>query len=310
MGALISSPTPPPTERNLGDQTGKVFIVTGATSGYGLRLVRILYQHNGKVYLAARNAGKAQQVIEDMKRDFPESRGQLHFLHLNLSDLSTIKGSAEEFLSKESQLHVLWNNAGVMVPPQGSKTQQGYELQLGTNNLGPFLLTKLLYPALAKTAAVSPANTVRVVWVSSSAVSIAPKPAVDFSNMDYHRDEGAWTKYARSKAGNVLQAAELARRSRKDGVVSVTLDPGVAATELQRTMPWWMSALVKLLGQKPEIGAYTQLYAGLQPDLDCHKADTWIVPPGKLAPGRKDLFDADLGRKYWEWNEEQISPYM
>jgi retinol dehydrogenase-12 len=91
----------------------------------------------------------------------------------------------------------------------------------------------------------------------------------------------------------------------------------------------FLTPLQKLLGQKPEIGAYTQLYAGLQSDLDCHKADTWsksrvvpvqlvvefltclqVVPPGKLAPGRKDLFDADLGRKYWEWNEEQISPYM
>ncbi|GFF95092.1 hypothetical protein IFM53868_07846 [Aspergillus udagawae] len=289
MGALISSQTPPLTERNLGDQTGKVFAVTGATSGNGLRLVRILYQHNGKVYLAARNASKAQQVIEDMKRDFPESRGQLHFLHLELSDLSTIKGSVEEFLSKESQLHVLWNNAGVMVPPQGSKTQQGYELQLGTNNLGPFPLIRLLYPALAKTAAVSPANTVRVVWVSSSAVSLAPKPAVDFSNMDYH---------VMKEPGQNTQGAKQ------------SLDPGVAATELQRTMPWWMSMLVKLVGQKPEIGAYIQLCAGLQFDLDCHKPDTWIVPPGKRAPGRKDLFDAALGHKYWEWNEEQIRPYL
>jgi hypothetical protein len=83
------------------------------------------------------------------------------------------------------------------------------------------------------------------------------------------------------------------------------------------------------VGQKPEIGVYTQLRAGLQFDLDCHKPDTWskfrvihvelvmefltclqVVPPGKLAPGRKDLFDAALGHKYWEWNEEQICPYL
>lgn len=255
-----------------------MFIVTGATSGYGLHLASILYQHNGKVYVAARNALKAQQVIEDIKRSFPGSQGQLHYLHLELSDLSTIKKSAEEFLCKESQLHVLWNNAGVMIPPQGSKTSQGYELQLGTNNFGPFLFTKLLYPTLAKTAAVSPTNEVRVVWVSSSAVSIAPKPAIDFSNLNYQRDEGPWTKYARSKAGNVLQAAELSRRSRKDGVVSVvgflikmcevntysnsyqTLDPGTAVTDLQRTMSWWLRGVVVSFGSVTALTYFDAFY--------------------------------------------------
>ena len=66
-----------------------------------------------------------------MKTNFPDSKGELVFLHLDLDDLSTIKKSAEEFLSKEQKLDVLWNNAGVMVPPQGSKTKQGYEMQLG-----------------------------------------------------------------------------------------------------------------------------------------------------------------------------------
>jgi retinol dehydrogenase-12 len=76
----------------------------------------------------------------------------LAFLRLDLADLTTIKASAEEFLSKETKLHVLFNNAGVMCPPQGSKTPQGYELQLGTNNIGTFMFTKLLTPILNATA--------------------------------------------------------------------------------------------------------------------------------------------------------------
>lgn len=195
--------------------------MTGATSGYGLHLATILYQHGGKVYLAARNASRAQGVIDDIMTRYPESKGQIAYLHLDLGDLSTIKKSAEEFLAKESKLHVLWNNAGVMIPPQGSTTAQGYELQLGTNVVGPFLFTKLLYPALARAAADSPPGSVRVVWLSSSAVRMAPNPAIDFSNMDYHKDEGAWTKYARSKAANVLLAVEFSRRSEKDGVGSI-----------------------------------------------------------------------------------------
>ena len=107
------------------------------------------------------------------------------------------------------------------MPPQGSKTVQGYELQLGTNNIGHFLFTKLLRPILAKTASTAPPNSVRVIWVSSMAAQVAPKPAINFENMDYKKDEVAWTKYCRSKAGNVVQAAEFARLTKEEGIVSM-----------------------------------------------------------------------------------------
>ena len=77
-----------------------------------------------------------------------------------------------------------------MMPPQGSKTKQGYELQLGTNNVAPFLFTKLLHPVLARTAKHAPANSVRVVWTSSSGVeSFSPKGGVDLDNLDYKDDK-------------------------------------------------------------------------------------------------------------------------
>lgn len=185
----------------------------------------ILYQHHAKVYVAARSEAKATTAIEDIKAKHPHSTGELVFLQLDLSDLNHIKSSAQEFLNKESRLDVLWNNAGVMVPPQGSTTAQGYELQLGTNNLAPFLFTKLLLPVLKKTAASSAKKTVRVVWVSSSAAEIAPRPAIDFSNINYEsKDEGIWTKYMRSKAGNVLHAAEFDRRMKDHGIMSLVGD--------------------------------------------------------------------------------------
>ncbi|KAL3473206.1 hypothetical protein BJX99DRAFT_249074 [Aspergillus californicus] len=306
------NPRPTLTEANLPDQGGKVFIVTGATSGYGLLLSTILYQHNAKVYLAARNTKKITEVIDDLKKQFPNSKGDLHPLGLDLSDLSTIKKSADDFLSKESQLNVLFNNAGVMFPPEGAKTTQGYELQLGTNCVGPHLFTKLLYPTLAQTAKTAPADTVRIVWVSSDAVSWAPKPAIDFNNLDYRKDENARVKYGRSKAGTILQAVEMGKRGKEDGVVSITLDPGIAMTGLQRDMPRWMAAAVRLMSNKPITGAYTQLYAGLSPDVNKGTiSNRWIAPPGKIACGRKDLFeDAELGRKFWEWNEEQVKPFL
>lgn len=154
-------------------------------------------------------------------RGYPNSQGRLTFLYLDLGDLNSIRYSVDDFLSRESRLDVLWNNAGVMLPPQGSTTSQGYELQLGTNNIGHFLFTKLLYPTLKETSKISPAASVRVVWVSSTAALRAPNPAFDISNMDYHIDESAAKKYARSKAGNVLHACEFARRSKADGIISL-----------------------------------------------------------------------------------------
>jgi retinol dehydrogenase-12 len=175
------------------------------------------------VYIAARSGEKATQAIETIKQAHPASSGELVYLHLDLADLTTVKASADEFLRHEKKLHVLWNNAGVMIPPQGSVTKQGYELQLGTNNLGPFLFTKLLTPILAKTAQTSPPGSVRVVWVSSSSArrTSPTTGGVDMSNLDYKTDHGHWYKYGTSKAGNILHSSEYAKQYGKDGVISV-----------------------------------------------------------------------------------------
>jgi NAD(P)-dependent dehydrogenase (short-subunit alcohol dehydrogenase family) len=203
-------------------KNAQVFIVTGGASGIGKELVQILYSHNAKIYIAARSSEKAATAIESIKTSFPDSKGELVYLHLDLDDLTTIKASAQEFLNKEQRLDVLWNNAGVMVPPQGSKTKQGYELQLGTNDVAPFLFTKLLTPTLVKTAKESSPGAVRVVWVSSSiAEGASPKGGLDLSNLDYKKDQGAWHKYAVSKAGNILHSKEFAKRYGSDGVISV-----------------------------------------------------------------------------------------
>ncbi|KAF5009783.1 hypothetical protein FDECE_4019 [Fusarium decemcellulare] len=306
-------PKPTFTEENVLDQSGKVFLVTGGSGGLGKELVKMLYSKNAKVYVAARSESKALAAIDEAQRHSPQSTDSLAYLHLDLDDLTTVRTSANLFLSKESRLHVLWNNAGVMVPPQGSKTTQGYELQLGTNNVAPMLFTRLLYPALAEAAKTSPENSVRVVWVSSSAIRLAPKPAIDFSNMDYQRDEGPWVKYRRSKAANVIQAYEFARRSResKDGIIHMSLDPGNLNTDLQRSMPKFQEKLVRLISYEPRFGAYTELFAGLHPGIKEENNGGWVASFGRLVDcPRKDLLDEKLGRDFWDWTEEELKPYL
>ena len=98
--------------------------MTGGASGVGSELVKILYGKNATVYVAARSQEKSVKTIEWVKKEHPSSRGKVIFLYLDLGDLTGIKKSADEFLAKEQRLDVLWNNAGVMTPPAGTKTEQ------------------------------------------------------------------------------------------------------------------------------------------------------------------------------------------
>lgn len=227
MGAQFSQMFPPApsfTESSLPSLSSKVYIVTGASAGVGRELARLLYSLNATVYLAARNAQKTSDAISWIQSSHPTSTGKLVFLKLDLNDLEGIKVSAEEFLAKEKRLDVLFNNAGVMIPPKGSTTKQGHDKQLGTNCIAPFLFTKLLTPILIQTAKTSDKGSVRVVWVSSSAAHlVAPKGGVDAGNLGYERDGSVSTevRYGVSKGGNVLHALEYQRRYGDEGVVSV-----------------------------------------------------------------------------------------
>lgn len=262
------------------DVSSKVYIVTGANTGIGKEVARILYSKHATVYCAARNEEKASKAIDDIKAGCSGSRGQLTFLHLDLADLSTIRATAEAFLAREEKLHVLINNAGVMFPPQGSKTPQGYELHLGVNNVGTFLLTKLLTPILVRTARAetdSPA-AVRVVWVASSAAEapIVPVGGLDLANLDYHNDKDPFHKYAVSKAGNYLHGTEFARRHLDDGVVSIPLNPGNLESDLWRALPAVVQTALRYLVLHPTVhGAYTELFAALSPEVTLEKSGEW-----------------------------------
>ena len=244
--------------------------MTGSNTGIGKQLSQILYAKDAKVYVAARSEKKAMEAIESIKEAHPLSEGELVFLRIDLADLTTIKASADEFLAKESKLHVLFNNAGVMFPPKGSKTAQGYELQLGTNNLGGFLFTKLLTPVLIETTKTEAPDTVRIVWVSSmGAELLSPKPGgIPIDNLDYHNDKSQEYKYGVSKAGNYLHATEYARHHGKDGIVSVAIHPGILDSDLARYMSSISQWILRWLVLYPPIyGAYTELFAGLSPDV-------------------------------------------
>lgn len=118
----ISPPAPTFTEKDAGDQGGRVFLVTGSTSGIGFELAKMLYALNGAVYIASRSVEKICAAINTIKSQVRTKSGRLEALQVDLANLESIGPSAREFLSKEDRLDVLVHNAGLMTPPAGSKT--------------------------------------------------------------------------------------------------------------------------------------------------------------------------------------------
>ncbi|KAF3893376.1 Peptidase M16 inactive domain family protein [Trichophyton interdigitale] len=322
MGAQFSQffpPKPTWTEAKVGSLDGKVFIVTGGASGIGFELAKMLFEKGGKVYIAGRSKEKAQKAVEEIQAAIPNG-GSLEFLHLVLDDLSTIKASAEEFMEKESRLDVLWNNAGVSQPPLGSLSKQGIELQLATNCLGPFLFTQLLLPLLETTAATSTPGSVRVIWTGSQIVELsAPQGGIIMSELATPPKDQTRT-YVTSKAGNMFLASELARRvGPSHNIISVSLNPGAANTNLLRHSPW-MKFLAMPLLYKPKLAAITELFAGLSSDVNLEENGCYIIPWGRISRSvRQDLVDASkstedggTGRsqEFWEFCERKTTDYM
>lgn len=324
MGGVITQlfpPSPTFTEKNVPSLVGKVFIVTGGNAGVGLEMVKILYSKGGTVYIAGRSSTKIATEIKAIKSIHSASPGHLKSLSLDLSDLTTIPSCASTFLAQESRLDVLWNNAGVTREPVGSTTVQGYEAHMGTNCVGPFLLTKLLLPILLRTAKSSPKASVRVVFASSGIVDLnAPPGGILLAELapGNHGKDVAYN-YSVSKAGNWLLASEFDKRTRKDGMVCIAQTPGTLRTKGWDGVSWPVKALSSLFMHEPKMGAYTELWAGLSQDVKCEDGGRFAIPWGRWHPSpRKDILKSlmtkeeggtGLAAEFWTWCEEQTKEY-
>jgi NAD(P)-dependent dehydrogenase (short-subunit alcohol dehydrogenase family) len=292
------------------DLSGKVAIITGSSGGLGAEAARALASKGAAVTITARDVPKGESVAESIRSSTGNAAVEVRALELGSPE--SIRQFAKGWLAEHDALNILINNAGVMASPL-ARTEAGYELQLGTNHLGHFLLTGLLTPALI---AGGPA---RVVCVSSGGHRFSP---VVFEDLNYEsRAYDKWESYGQAKTANILHAVELDRRLRDKGVRGYAIHPGGIMTELGRhldaddiKMLTERSASSGLTWKEIPAGAATEVYAATAPELDGKGAvyleDCAIAEVSEdmeaSAGVRAYALDAGNARRLWQMSEELV----
>jgi NAD(P)-dependent dehydrogenase (short-subunit alcohol dehydrogenase family) len=280
------------TAADLPDLTGRTVIVTGATSGLGKGTARELARAGASVVLAVRDLKRGRAAADEIG-------GDSEVRELDLTDLESVRAFASGWTG---EIDVLVNNAGVMATPL-TRTTQGFELQIGTNHLGPFALTCLLIDRVSD----------RVVTVASGAHR-AGRINLDDLNWE-RRHYSRWRAYGQSKLANLLFTLELQRRLGEAGsdVRALAAHPGWTATKLQshsgsRVLNGLMAVGNRTWAMQEEQGVLPILYAATQ-DLP---GAGYVGPDGlgemrgypALVGRSSAASDEETARRLWELSEQ------
>jgi NAD(P)-dependent dehydrogenase (short-subunit alcohol dehydrogenase family) len=292
------------TPDQIGDLSGTTALVTGANSGIGLIEARELARHGADVVLAVRNTDAGEAAAKRIRA--AGATGTVRVEQLDLASQASVHSLAERF---DGPLDLLVNNAGVMAPPRRRETDDGFELQFGTNHLGHFALTGLLMPHLLQ------APAPRVTTVSSIAHHSGDGKVLEGNPAQGYNPN---TTYGRSKLANLLFALELQRRATASGskLTSTAAHPGVSGTNLIAsrdglgaipvigTLSQWG---VRLIFPSPEKGAQAILFAATEAAPGSYSGPTGFRETrGAVGEARQSTLaqDATLAGLLWERSEE------
>lgn len=238
-------------------------VITGSTEGMGYEDALALSTAGWSVIMMGRNPQKGNEAIAKILKINPKAK--VSFEKIDLADLSSIKEFTSKMIAKDKAINLLINNAGVMTPPKRLETNDGFELQFGTNHLGHFALTAQLLPLLRKEP-----NT-RVVTLSSIANRDGQINFEDLQSKIIYKPAKA---YSQSKIANLMFALELQRQSDKNGwgIMSMAAHPGVSRTNLLITGAgkWSSAGIIRrffpFLFQPQAQGALPTLFAATSPE--------------------------------------------
>jgi len=299
------------------DQSGRVFLITGGTTGLGASSISFLASHNpAHIYFSGRNKARANELISKIAIASPSTK--VTFIECDLASLASVQSAAKQFLSSSDRLDVLMCNAGIMAVPN-DVSKDGYEIQFATNHLGHALLMKLLLPVMLDTAS-QPNADVRIVNLSSVAYKQnVPSTGIEFSKL---KTKGAnygsffsfnkWVCYGQSKLANLLYATELA--AHHPSITSVAVHPGFIKTDLFASTNFMDRQVVNIISGgnwlDTEQGAYNQTWAATTKKENLVNG-AYYEPVGvKTTPSTKLGRDRALAKELWEWTEKELKAWV
>ncbi|KAF8479916.1 NAD-P-binding protein [Gautieria morchelliformis] len=294
--SAISQQFPPKSKfvpaRDIPDLTGKVTIVTGGNSGIGYQTVKQLLLKNAKVYLAARSATRCEDAVKRLKEETEGKEPVI--LHLDLADLHSVKKAAEEFLSKEERLDILFNNAAVMAPPPDLLTVQGYDLRT------------LLLPALERSTTYHETKA-RVVNTSSAVHDFAPGKTggagrdVAIKKLGYAPQ---WKLYGASKIGSIF-LSNILTRYHGDVVTSCAVHPGAI---IVKYLLGWQRWIAHKICYPAPFGAFTQLWAGTTPEAE-GVSGKYLIPWARVGKANPRAANEATQDELKGWLDLQVKEY-
>lgn len=298
------------TLADIPSQRGRTAVVTG-TGGLGLETARALARAGATTIVAGRNPAKGAEAVASILAEQPAA--EVRFEVLDLASLASVTDFAARLRDRLERLDMLINNAGVMVPPVRRETEDGFELQLGTNYLGHFALTGRLLPLLRE------AQQPRVVSLSSIA---ARSGSINLDDLNAEKSYAPMPVYSQSKLACLMFALELQRRSTAGGwgVTSIAAHPGIARTDLLHNAPGRRSAmgitrsLLWFLFQRAAQGALPTLFAATSPDArpgGYYGPDALSETRGYPAPAKVPAAATDQGiaRRLWELSDKMVGGF-
>ncbi|MDX1649801.1 MAG: SDR family NAD(P)-dependent oxidoreductase [Myxococcota bacterium] len=277
------------------DMRGRTCMVTGATNGIGRAAAFALARRGATLVLVARSRERGEATLAALREETGAEDPLL--LVADLSSQAEIRGLAETFLAEERPLHVLLNNAGVILTRR-EETEDGIETTFAVNHLAYFLLTNLLLPRLRASA---PA---RIVNVASDAHAQAGG-RLDFDDLESRRAYSAMRVYGRSKLANILFTRELARRLEGTGVTANAMHPGFVGSNFARNngvLAGVAMTLLRPFARSPEKGAETAVWLCTAPELE-GVSGRYFFDRAEHAPRPFARHDDDA-RRLWTVSEQ------
>jgi NAD(P)-dependent dehydrogenase (short-subunit alcohol dehydrogenase family) len=292
------------TTSDIPDQSGRVAIVTGANTGLGYHAAAALAQTGAHVVLAVRNLEKGNLALARIVAAHHDADVTLQ--ELDLSSLASVRAAAAALRQAYPRIDLLINNAGVMWTPK-QLTDDGFEMQFGTNHLGHFALSGLLLENLL------PVRGSRVVTVSSMGHRL--RAAIHFDDLQWERSYDRYAAYGQSKLANLLFTYELQRRlaDHHKNTIAVAAHPGASSTELGRSVPTLLKSLFTVAGpllfQSAAMGSLPTLRAATDPGVE---GGQYYGPDGlgeqrghpEVVSSSAQSHDEDLQRRLWTVSEE------